>query len=223
MASQPPGVLDDGSSARASREAKRSRILEAARTVCARVGFEGARMDEIAAEARVSKGTLYNFFDRKEALLIAGLVAQYQQGTEELQDQVGEGTPGERLAQYLELLTELLPTISAEMMVNLQAWGLVAVDEVAREQLFSALRVQYQAQSEFLAKLIRQGQECGEFADEVEAGVLAEALLSLFDGQVYRSTFAPERANPDTLREQLQALLELKLLPRQSRAPSEVS
>ena len=38
---------------------KRRRILDAAYEVCERLGVEGAHMDEVAALAGVSKGTLY--------------------------------------------------------------------------------------------------------------------------------------------------------------------
>lgn len=43
-------------------------MLDAARTVFLREGFEGASMDRIAAQAGVSKRTIYNNFADKEAL-----------------------------------------------------------------------------------------------------------------------------------------------------------
>ncbi len=55
----------------AAREAKRARILEAARSVFRRLGYDGASMNDIAAEAGVSKPTLYVYFDNKEALFVA--------------------------------------------------------------------------------------------------------------------------------------------------------
>ena len=61
-----------------SRDEKRARILEAALTLCERSGIEGARMDEVAALAQVSKGTLYNFFESKEDLFLATLIDSYQ-------------------------------------------------------------------------------------------------------------------------------------------------
>lgn len=46
-------------------------ILDAATRVFARRGFEGARMDDIAAQAGLSKGALYLYFASKSALLEA--------------------------------------------------------------------------------------------------------------------------------------------------------
>jgi len=43
-------------------------ILEAATRVFARTGLEGSKMSDVAAEAGVSQGTLYNYVESKEAL-----------------------------------------------------------------------------------------------------------------------------------------------------------
>jgi TetR/AcrR family transcriptional repressor of mexJK operon len=51
--------------------AKRRAILDAARRVFVREGFVRASVDAIAAEAGVSKRTIYNHFDDKEHLFVA--------------------------------------------------------------------------------------------------------------------------------------------------------
>jgi len=48
--------------------ARRETILDAALTVFAERGFEAARLDDVAAQAGVAKGTLYLYFKDKEAL-----------------------------------------------------------------------------------------------------------------------------------------------------------
>jgi AcrR family transcriptional regulator len=48
--------------------AKRRQIMEGAREVFLSQGFDAASMGEIARKARVSKGTLYVYFDSKERL-----------------------------------------------------------------------------------------------------------------------------------------------------------
>jgi len=52
---------------------KRAAILEAAKRMFTRSGFEGASMDQIAAEAGVSKLTVYSHFGDKEALFGAAV------------------------------------------------------------------------------------------------------------------------------------------------------
>jgi TetR/AcrR family transcriptional repressor of mexJK operon len=50
---------------------KRAQIMTGAAAVFAQDGYEGASMSRIAAEANVSKGTLYNYFESKAALFAA--------------------------------------------------------------------------------------------------------------------------------------------------------
>jgi AcrR family transcriptional regulator len=50
---------------------KEAQILQGATVVFARDGYEGASMSRIAAEAGVSKGTLYNYFESKAELFAA--------------------------------------------------------------------------------------------------------------------------------------------------------
>lgn len=55
----------------AEDNAKRRQILDGARRVFLSDGFDGASMNDIARTAGVSKGTLYVYFDSKEALFEA--------------------------------------------------------------------------------------------------------------------------------------------------------
>ncbi len=55
----------------ASDTAKRRQILEGAREIFMREGFDGASMNDITRAAGVSKGTVYAYFPSKEALFEA--------------------------------------------------------------------------------------------------------------------------------------------------------
>jgi len=65
-----PGVSPDTFPPR-SHEAKRISVVEAAASVFCREGFGGANIDLIAAEAGVSRQTVYNHHGDKEKLFIA--------------------------------------------------------------------------------------------------------------------------------------------------------
>ncbi len=54
-----------------NRKAKERRILDAALSVFAATGYSGGSMDAIAANAEVSKPTLYQYFGSKEQLFAA--------------------------------------------------------------------------------------------------------------------------------------------------------
>jgi AcrR family transcriptional regulator len=66
LAKEPPKA---GTRARKiAPEARRQAILEAALTEFAERGYAAARLDDVAARAGVAKGTLYLYFEHKEAL-----------------------------------------------------------------------------------------------------------------------------------------------------------
>jgi len=75
-------AFGEGAADEVPESAKRRQIIEGARRVFLSEGFDAASMGEIAREARVSKGTLYVYFDSKEALF-AALIAESKRATAE--------------------------------------------------------------------------------------------------------------------------------------------
>jgi len=75
---------------------KYDQVLDGAKAVFLREGFEGASVDQIARDAGVSKATLYSYFPDKQALFMAVLTSQCQMqsdqamGIEILQQPVAE-------------------------------------------------------------------------------------------------------------------------------------
>ena len=61
---------------RARVEAKESSILDAAEKIFAQVGFDGAKVSEIARAASVAEGTVYLYYKNKQDLL-AGVVGRF--------------------------------------------------------------------------------------------------------------------------------------------------
>jgi len=79
-----------------SENAKRRQILEGARHVFLARGFDGASMGEIAKVAGVSKGTLYVYFDSKEALFEA-LTLEEKKGLAEVLFKLDADDPDVRM------------------------------------------------------------------------------------------------------------------------------
>jgi AcrR family transcriptional regulator len=60
------------------RIARRQEIIDAARLVFARKGFTEATLDDVAELAEFGKGTLYNYFENKEALFASVLQDSFE-------------------------------------------------------------------------------------------------------------------------------------------------
>ncbi len=73
------------------RDATRAAILDAAEEAFAAKGLEGARVDDIAAVAGVSVGTLYNHFGDRHQLLVALLEGRRQEVLARIDQVLREG------------------------------------------------------------------------------------------------------------------------------------
>jgi AcrR family transcriptional regulator len=99
-----PNAIDSGSSTRWRRRktARPTEILSAALASFAERGFAATRLDDVAARAGVTKGTLYLYFRNKEELFKA-VVRQELVPTIELAEAIvaDAGTPGFSLIEQL--------------------------------------------------------------------------------------------------------------------------
>ncbi|WP_411083072.1 TetR/AcrR family transcriptional regulator [Streptomyces sp. cmx-18-6] len=106
--------------------ARRDMILKAAVRVFARQGFAATRVDDIAAEAGIAKGSVYLSFDSRDALLAAAFEA-YAAGSRTViqQARAGTGDGLERLARLVRSVVDLVvaePDL-ARILVDLWAAG----------------------------------------------------------------------------------------------------
>ena len=96
----------------ASPEAKRRLILDAARGLLVRRGFQDVVLDDVAREADVAKGTLFLYFKSKDELVSAAFA--------DLVDRLGEALEAlpRSNARGLALLTEAARTILSYLDAN---------------------------------------------------------------------------------------------------------
>jgi AcrR family transcriptional regulator len=193
--------------------ARRAQILEAALEVCQRRGVEGTRMEEVAARAGVSKGTLYRYFKNKEELLLATVIDSYEQNLPLFDaDADPASDPAARLDALLEGTTKVLAAVAPRMSVHYQAWGIVARNPALKERLEEFLRSFHAAIRNTLVETIREGQALAVFDGAADAATFADAIQAQLSGFLYRTTFEPERATPDELHKTLEALVRGALL-----------
>jgi AcrR family transcriptional regulator len=103
--------------------AKRRQILDGARRVFLADGFDGASMNDIARVAGVSKGTLYVYFDSKEALFEALIREDRKQQAERLVFPGDINDPREHLASFGRQLIALMtqPELIAQVRIVIAA------------------------------------------------------------------------------------------------------
>jgi AcrR family transcriptional regulator len=105
------------------REARREAILDAAARVFARKGFHAATLDEIAVEAELAKGTLYNYYEDKQDLFTS-LIARGHRYFEELLNDLNTQDKSLR-----ELLVLILSAALRGMMEQRYIYRLILTSE----------------------------------------------------------------------------------------------
>jgi AcrR family transcriptional regulator len=169
-----------------SQEEKRRLILEAAVRAFARKGYHACRVGEIAEEAGVAYGLVYHYFGSKEEVLQSIFRDTWTQMLARIREMEEEGDPA---SEQVRKVTALL----------LRTWkrdpDLVRV--LVREVTRSPEQLQQQIEEighayEALERIIRRGQESGEFRAELDPqlaatvfyGALEEVLTGWVMGQL---------------------------------------
>ncbi|MBE3558191.1 MAG: TetR/AcrR family transcriptional regulator [Ktedonobacteraceae bacterium] len=184
-------------------EERRKQIMQAAMVVFARLGFQQARMEDIAREAGLSKGTLYLYFDSKEAVIMAVQYWFYEVDAAELAPLVEGTMPAEEsLTWFTHFLAERIAQMKEMATLAFEFYALVARNEEVR----TSLKQYYATYQRILAACIRRGIERGELC-EVDADDVATAIISIYEG-----TFVLFALDPSAVQWEAQCLATLRLL-----------
>ena len=153
-------------------------VLQAAMAVFARAGFHQARMEDIAREAGLAKGTLYLYFKNKDDLIAAILRRLFSGELRALEDlQAADAPARERLLTLTRRLADELRRLSLLLPIWFEFYALAARQKGVR-QFFKEYFAAYRAP---LAALIGQGIARGEFR-AVDAEEAAVTLIALYEG-----------------------------------------
>lgn len=79
---------------------KFDQVLEGARKIFLRDGFEGASVDDIAREAGVSKATLYSYFPDKKLLFLEVARGECARQADEAGEQLATGAPPREVLSF---------------------------------------------------------------------------------------------------------------------------
>ena len=172
---------------------KRERILRAAVKVFARKGFYATRVSEIAKAAGVADGTIYLYFENKDAVLVSIFEDRITKLLVVLREAVAsESTFEARLRRVIELQLGLLEgqrDLAEVVTVNLRQSSRLL------KQYALPLFSQY---IDVIAGVVRDGQAAGVVRPDVSPRVVARAVWGALDALAL--TWALGGAEPGHLR-----------------------
>jgi len=183
---------------------RREQIIEAAVETFVRLGLSDARMEDIAAEAGLSKGTLYLYFDSKDALIGAILESVLARELEEARRLLeAERSAEEKLEALIDVIVEDAMDLLPLMPLYFEFLSMSLRQEAVRE----VLQQPFNDYLEILVTVIEQGKAEDEFR-QVDSRSAALALGTLIDGTLLLWGYDPQLVD---VSEQMRASIGLLL------------
>lgn len=214
-------------------EKKRALITATAAKLFATRPFHKVRLEDIAAEAKIGKGTLYVYFDNKEDLYFSLIYEGFAQLVDRLREQLGpppsdppvsangNGHPPEGAAPAheplpaalaLERIVDGLVVFAFQHPHFFELMRTVGVVKGHSESDWNRKREEF---ADLIADTIRRGNQSGELSDP------HPELTALYIPGMVRSAmlFGPKGLTSDVLRDQILRVLERGIASRPAAAP----
>lgn len=157
-------------------EDTRRRVIDGAADAFAELGYERARVTDIAKAAGLSSGAMYNHFESKAELLAAVVEAH---ACDHLLDWLGTGGPS-----VLELILEHAKQLGAGAQPD--APLLIEAASAARRDpdVLAALSGQVTDREDLFTQVLAAAQATGDLTDDVDARAAARFMFTVLLGSV---------------------------------------
>jgi AcrR family transcriptional regulator len=159
-------------------EERRGQILDAAAAVFARLGVRESRMDDIVAQADLSKGALYWYFKSKDDLVAAFIERQFARGLDNFKEFLKTDQPfRHRLIAIGRYVAADIRSLSKLRGIALEYYALAARDARVRRRV----REYLEKYIGLFEKMIRHAIERGE-CRSVDAHKTAVSIEAMYEG-----------------------------------------
>lgn len=167
-------------------DALRARIAETATSLFLRYGIRSTTMDTIADALRISKRTIYEHFDDKEALVVACVQRRLDLAREECQSALDRGDNA-----IEKLLTLLLVSLRQARQANPTFWLDIKGQYPSAWRLVETYR--REERRDELVALLKGGIEAGLLRPELDCDIVAAVLRAQIDLLSDPDVFTAER------------------------------
>lgn len=179
---------------RRRKEARPAEIIEAGLQEFATHGFAAARMEDVASRAGIAKGTIYRYFETKEALFIAAVRSRIPIFSVPIAELI-DAYPGETVELLRFLIQRAHATFEDPQVRTLLQ---IILSEGAR---FPALTEVYHQEvlvfgRDLLARIVRRGIARGEFQENAVARVPIVLLAPMMMAILWSSHFERHESVP---------------------------
>ena len=169
---------------------RKDQIIEAAAQIFSQKGYSGAIMADIAIQANIGKGTIYEYFKSKEDLFFA--VFEWFQKKTENAAVVGISALGAGAADRLKVLNDSLMgqwnEIKDVFVLVMEFWAASCSTQM-RQRFKGAIKQLYDDYRQLVSALIQDGINSGEFRSDIKPQPVAAALVGTWDALFLQAWF----------------------------------
>lgn len=184
---------------------RKDQIMNAAEEVFSQKGFSDARMDDIAEETGLSKGTLYLYYKSKDDLILAILDRIFQREFKAFEDlDLASISATDAIWVFVETTTRDIKIMMRLLPITYEFMGL-AFRNTLVQKTFKAYLNYY---LELLIPVIQYGIDSGEFRP-ADAKEVAIAMGAILEGTLLLWVYDNSLVEPDKhIRSGMKLLLE---------------
>lgn len=170
-------------------EETRSRILESAIKLFSNRGYNMASVDDICAEAGISKGAFYHHFESKQALFLA-LLDDWLRAIDNAIEASKDKNAPETFMEMTEAFPYIFETAGEGLPMFLEFWLQASRDK----KVWEASIAPYRRYHKYFTSLIKKGVQEGSFV-EVDPKLASRMIVSTAMGLLLQSLLDPKGAN----------------------------
>ena len=187
----------------ARSEETHAHILEAALRRFANYGYSAASVDDICADAGVSKGAFYHHFPSKQAIFLA-LLNSWLDSLDAGFEAVRKETVPETLLAFTEMLPGIFATADGRLPMFIEFWLQASRDET----IWQATIAPYERYQQYFEMLIEQGKTEGSFRLDVDVESAAKAIVGMAVGLLLQGLLTSKDTDwAKTTRDSMEILL----------------
>lgn len=170
-----------------TREQRRRQLLDAAWRCIAREGFRDLTVDDVCADAGLSKGAFYSHYVSKEALLM-GLIADDAASIARVAEDPAtlRLSPVQRIRKVTESML-MQGADAARVQLRADVWGAMQTYPAVRAAVTAAVAERQRVFRDWIDEAVR----IGEMSIDFPPNALAALLLAISDGLVLHYALDP--------------------------------
>lgn len=187
---------------------KKAAIIEAAAEVFAQRGISATSMDHVAAKLGWAKGTLYNYFPKRDDLIAAVFdwLIQAQAAAIEADETPPGQSAAEQISAYLEGFLAMHTQLKQMFNLAMDLWA-EAIAQPSKTRLKKQFQDIYQLNIDLLTDILDKGRKSGELRDDFEPPKMASLLVGAWDGLLFQAWLNDDFDIETPARQHMQALL----------------